>query len=262
VIHYRCKKCSTVHSAQDHEAGSKVNCPACGQGGQVPTPPTSKAAIGKRAEIPQPSRFIPSVIPVKPAAAQWYYCRDGKRLGPLADGEVFDAIDQGKLRSNDQVWRQGLAGWELASKHFAFTPQQMLPVKQTPSKNDEILEVIEILDDDYPEVPKVVPVPVSNSDERPPLDPSGRFYMTECATCQRLLRTPIEKRGCISQCPTCRLYFRVWGRPRRGVADGLPITVRVSAFLFQWPTACACCLGPHDDLLKVKHYRSTNFDGG
>src|ERR1035438_1017239 len=31
--------------------------------------------------------------------------------------------------------------------------------------------------------------------------------------------------------------------------------------MLQWPTCCACCLPPHDDFLKVKHYHRTNTGG-
>jgi hypothetical protein len=86
-------------------------------GRPVPKPPvvTDEQNVG-----------IPPVV----APRQWYYSRDGQRFGPLKEGEVHQAIVRGEIRTWDQVWTEGMAGWTAASNRFPFppgTPPALLP---------------------------------------------------------------------------------------------------------------------------------------
>jgi hypothetical protein len=186
------------------------------------------AALGKTLHCPKcktPTTITaPSVAP------------SGTGSGMVRPSAKIVAPDQSRLIESDEI-EDALPVEE---------PQEVIPVSQ--------------LSEAIPVVESAAEIPLSTSDERPPLDRSGRYYLNECAACQRRLRTPVEKRGCITQCPTCRLYNRVWGKPRRGADQGIPIIVRVSAQLLQWPMLCACCLRDHDDYLKAKHYGRTSVE--
>jgi DNA-directed RNA polymerase subunit RPC12/RpoP len=46
MIRYLCPRCQKPLTAQDGEAGAKVNCSSCGQKVQVPLPPASKTMLG------------------------------------------------------------------------------------------------------------------------------------------------------------------------------------------------------------------------
>jgi uncharacterized RDD family membrane protein YckC len=42
----------------------------------------------------------------------WYYEHDGRREGPVDDGELARLVADGSIRENTLVWRQGFAGWQ------------------------------------------------------------------------------------------------------------------------------------------------------
>ena len=118
MIAFSCPKCQTTLKAPDEKVGANSKCPKCGCPVQVPGCPISKPPV------------VADVRPVQ-ASPHWYYCRDGKRFGPFAESVVYEAVGRGEVRSHDQVWRQGLPGWEPASKHFTFAPRPMSPVART-----------------------------------------------------------------------------------------------------------------------------------
>jgi hypothetical protein len=47
-------------------------------------------------------------------AAVWYYLKNGQRLGPVTAGELKTLATSGDLLPDDQVWKEGMAGWEPA----------------------------------------------------------------------------------------------------------------------------------------------------
>lgn len=49
-------------------------------------------------------------------ASQWYYGKDGKRLGPLSSNQLKDLAASGTIRPTDLVWKQGMSGWVEAHK--------------------------------------------------------------------------------------------------------------------------------------------------
>ena len=121
MIAFPCPKCQTTLKAPDEKVGANSKCPKCGCPVQVPGHPITRSPV------------VADVRPVE-KVLQWYYRRDGKRFGPLRESEVHQAIVRGELRSHDLVWRQGFLGWELASEHFAFAPQPILPAARTPAE--------------------------------------------------------------------------------------------------------------------------------
>ena len=125
MIAFPCPKCRFTLKAPEEKAGAATQCPKCGCPVQVP---------GRPASIPP---VVPDVLPVKGQAAaaprQWHYSRDGQRFGPLAETEINQAIGRGELRPHDPVWRQGMPGWEPASKHFTFPQAPAAPSSPPPS---------------------------------------------------------------------------------------------------------------------------------
>ncbi|MCA9267541.1 MAG: DUF4339 domain-containing protein, partial [Planctomycetales bacterium] len=43
--------------------------------------------------------------------AQWYYSQGDQQVGPVSDAEVKQLLADGKLKSSDEVWREGLDDW-------------------------------------------------------------------------------------------------------------------------------------------------------
>jgi hypothetical protein len=70
------------------------------------------------------------------------------------------------------------------------------------------------------------------------------------------LRVPTYERGRILRCPSCRYFYEAPGRRRHpDDDDGLPVSVRVSAYILVWPQRCACCLDYHDAGATAAHTR-------
>ena len=153
MIAFPCPKCRFTLKAPEEKVGARTKCPKCGCPVQVPGRPVSTPPV------------VPEVLPVEGQAAavprQWYYSRDGQRFGPLAEGEVNQAIGRGELRPHDHVWRQGLPDWDAASRHFAFPPalgavrfrpgaRRSAGSRGAASKDDEIPDALPV--DDVPTV--------------------------------------------------------------------------------------------------------------
>lgn len=43
--------------------------------------------------------------------AQWYYGDNGQQVGPMDDGAIHAAINEGKVGLNTLVWREGMPSW-------------------------------------------------------------------------------------------------------------------------------------------------------
>ena len=46
---------------------------------------------------------------------QWYYAIDGVQQGPVAEPELVQMIEEGKLDTDVLVWAEGMQGWEVAT---------------------------------------------------------------------------------------------------------------------------------------------------
>lgn len=55
-------------------------------------------------------------------AIDWYYTHDGARRGPVTGRELADLARTGRLRPDDQVWKDGMAGWRPAAKLTGLFP--------------------------------------------------------------------------------------------------------------------------------------------
>lgn len=62
---------------------------------------------------------------------QWYYSRDGARIGPLSAGELKKAADAGQLTRTDWVWKEGMSEWAPAARVKGLFPDAPPPTPQT-----------------------------------------------------------------------------------------------------------------------------------
>ena len=60
---------------------------------------------------------------------QWFYIRDGQRIGPVEDGELFRLAREGQLGAGDLVWNPTMGQeWKPASSIPAlFAPAAAAP---------------------------------------------------------------------------------------------------------------------------------------
>lgn len=47
-------------------------------------------------------------------ASQWYYGKDGQRLGPVSSSQLKELAASGTIRPTDLVWKQGMSSWAEA----------------------------------------------------------------------------------------------------------------------------------------------------
>lgn len=59
---------------------------------------------------------------------QWYYSRDGARIGPLSAIELKRAADNGHITRADWVWKEGLPKWVPAARVKGLFPDAPPPV--------------------------------------------------------------------------------------------------------------------------------------
>ncbi len=65
----------------------------------------------------------------------WYYVENGVQKGPLNSDQDLDALfQQGTIRAETMIWREGMAGWEPYSQVRAGTPG----ATTTPSAGDVV----------------------------------------------------------------------------------------------------------------------------
>jgi uncharacterized membrane protein YhaH (DUF805 family) len=57
----------------------------------------------------------------------WYYAEDDERRGPVDEAEIARLIGAHQIVGDTLVWRDGLDGWEAATRHFSFADDGMPP---------------------------------------------------------------------------------------------------------------------------------------
>lgn len=70
-------------------------------------------------------------------ANQWYYTRDGEKLGPVSDSDLRKLAADGSLKPDDQIWKEGMDGWRNAGATkglFTETKKTPPPIPPVPSK--------------------------------------------------------------------------------------------------------------------------------
>lgn len=66
--------------------------------------------------------------------ADWYYVRQGQRLGPVADDTLRKLIDAAEIGAADLVWTAGMATWQPAGQVEGLMPggSPLPPLPQQP----------------------------------------------------------------------------------------------------------------------------------
>lgn len=100
-----CPYCRIEGSIDDKFSGREIRCPKCQQifvaGQDVPP---AVEAFQAAEESPAQEEA--------PRHLQWYYARDNKPAGPLADNEFHHLAAEGVITDDTLVWNQTLPGWQ------------------------------------------------------------------------------------------------------------------------------------------------------
>jgi hypothetical protein len=71
-------------------------------------------------------------------AADWYYRKNGKQLGPLESAELRRLADSGVVSPEDMVWRQGAKQWAKASSVKGLFPAPSAKAVDSPTPNSAV----------------------------------------------------------------------------------------------------------------------------
>jgi hypothetical protein len=128
-----CLKCRTVLQATPEQARKTIACPSCQTQMRLPpsSPQPQPAVVGPP---PLPDQAVPP--PVKTPEDEWYYAKDGQKVGPVTKDDLKTLVRTGQLSGSDMVWRAGMAGWKPASQVkglFKTIPPAAPPVPAKPS---------------------------------------------------------------------------------------------------------------------------------
>src|SRR5262245_33664273 len=113
MIRFACPTCQTAMSVPETQAGSKGNCPSCGQRVQVPQPELDRTVVGQLL----PANIMatrPAPTPSAPVVAGWFYTQGGRRHGPIEWPELQRRATLGELLPTDLVWTEGMTNWQPA----------------------------------------------------------------------------------------------------------------------------------------------------
>ncbi len=62
------------------------------------------------------------------APLQWYYAKDGERIGPVKESELRQLIADGTLQPGDHVWNETMGEqWALVSDRGPFSCPRLVP---------------------------------------------------------------------------------------------------------------------------------------
>ncbi|MBI2806128.1 MAG: SEL1-like repeat protein [Planctomycetes bacterium] len=74
-----------------------------------PTVQPPKEWVPEKSRTPAAKAPLPPDLPA--AAEEWYYAKDGKKLGPCSVPQLKELAAKGQLAAADLVWKVGLAQW-------------------------------------------------------------------------------------------------------------------------------------------------------
>lgn len=76
--------------------------------------------------------------PPIPAEAQedavWFAVIDGQQVGPLTEGAIVRRMEEGSIRPDTLVWRDGMASWTKIAETHAFEARRIADRLQNPKK--------------------------------------------------------------------------------------------------------------------------------
>ncbi len=97
TIQFNCPTCNKTLKAPDDKAGATVSCPGCKTTLHVPYPQAEESELNQ-------TTF----------SQEWFYTKDGQRVGPVSLEELQTLAASGGLQPSDMVWKQGMAQWTPA----------------------------------------------------------------------------------------------------------------------------------------------------
>ena len=53
-------------------------------------------------------------------SVQYYYAKDGQRIGPYSENDIFNFISSGQIHNQTYLWKTGMTGWLLAEQFLEF----------------------------------------------------------------------------------------------------------------------------------------------
>ena len=53
-------------------------------------------------------------------SVQYYYAKDGQRIGPYSENDIFNFISSGQIHNQTYLWKTGMTGWLIAEQFLEF----------------------------------------------------------------------------------------------------------------------------------------------
>src|SRR5438094_6813316 len=104
MLRFCCPACKNVLSTPPEQAGTKINCPRCGQRLLVPQP--NKTLLGALLPEEKQAAACAAPAPAAPAPPQahpWFFLRAGQRHGPVAWEQLRQLTAAGQIQPGDLV---------------------------------------------------------------------------------------------------------------------------------------------------------------
>ena len=54
------------------------------------------------------------------SSVQYYYAKDGQKIGPYSENDIFNFISSGQIHNQTYLWKTGMTGWLLAEQFLEF----------------------------------------------------------------------------------------------------------------------------------------------
>jgi len=112
MISIKCTECGQILNVPDEAAGREGRCPSCRTTIQVPqyvevkpVEHTEPTGFGSKEDYP-----LAATAEANPDA-EFFYMKEGKRIGPVNWFVLKSMVGTGQLLSGDMVWTTGAAGW-------------------------------------------------------------------------------------------------------------------------------------------------------
>lgn len=81
--------------------------------------------------VPPPVQSPPVPSPASPA--DWFYTKNGQKVGPLAEEQLEQLVVSGQVPATDMVWKAGMPTWVIAGSVWNAPPQTPPPMPRIPA---------------------------------------------------------------------------------------------------------------------------------
>ncbi len=137
MLSVTCPSCGAALKVPDTMAGKKGKCPKCHASiplaDILPAPATQLEVFSESQTDPDPSP-----APADAATPQdWYYSADGQEFGPVPMEELLTLIEQGKLKNDHFVWKEGMTEWTVVSSMPELSPAPAKRPAEPPAASQE-----------------------------------------------------------------------------------------------------------------------------